>query len=169
MDFDYQIIRSARKTLAIQVDVSGNVLVRSPLWLSEKEIERFLLKKQNWIDKAISSQKEKGKAFKEYSDDEIEALRRKAKEIIPLKVLYYSEIMGVKPKSIRITSARKRFGSCSGENSLNFSLYLLDKDERFIDYVVVHELAHIKHHDHSADFYSFVARFMPDYKERERL
>ena len=70
---------------------------------------------------------------------------------------------------MKINSAKKRYGSCSGTNSLNFSLYLLDKDERFIDYVVVHELAHIKHHNHSRDFYKFIEQFMPDYKERMKL
>ena len=77
--------------------------------------------------------------------------------------------MDVKPTSVKINSAKKRYGSCSGKNSLNFSLYLMDKDERFIDYVVVHELAHIKHHNHSKDFYNFIAEFMPDYKERMKL
>ena len=96
-------------------------------------------------------------------------LREKAKQIIPQKVEYYSEIMGVKPIAVKINSAKKRYGSCSGKNSLNFSLYLMDKEEDFIDYVVVHELAHIKHHNHSKDFYKFIEGFMPDYKERMKL
>ena len=70
---------------------------------------------------------------------------------------------------VKINSAKKRYGSCSGTNNLNFSLYLMDKDERFVDYVVVHEIAHIKHHNHSKDFYKFVEKFMPDYKERMKL
>ena len=77
--------------------------------------------------------------------------------------------MQVKPASVKINSAKKRYGSCSGTNNLNFSLYLMDKDERFIDYVVVHELAHIKHHNHSSDFYKFIEQFMPDYKYRMKL
>ncbi len=72
--------------------------------------------------------------------------------------------MGVKPTAVKINSARTRYGSCSGRNSLNFSLFLMDKDDEFIDYVVVHELAHIKHHNHSKAFYEFVEKFIPDYK-----
>ena len=82
---------------------------------------------------------------------------------------YYAKIMQVEPASVKINSAKKRYGSCSGTNNLNFSLYLMDKDERFVDYVVVHELAHIKHHNHSKDFYRFIEQFMPDYKERMKL
>lgn len=77
--------------------------------------------------------------------------------------------MGVSPTGIKITSAKKRFGSCSGKNSLCFSFMLMQYPEEAVDYVVVHELAHIRHHNHSRDFYRFIEKYMPDYKEREKL
>ena len=169
MLFDYTLIRSKRKSVSIQVDENCNITVRAPLRLSQKEIDRILLEKKAWLEKTIVSQRDKKKNAKFYSDDEIKLLRKKAKEIIPLKVKYYAGIMQVNPASVKINSAKKRYGSCSGTNNLNFSLYLMDKDERFIDYVVVHELAHIKHHNHSKDFYNFIEQFMPDYKERMKL
>jgi predicted metal-dependent hydrolase len=169
MEFKYDLIRSNRKTLSLQVDPECKIIVRAPLRMPKKDIEKFLLEKENWIKKALASQQERAKNKKEYSKEEIETLRDKAKSIIPLKVEYYSKIMGVKPTAVKINSAKKRYGSCSGTNSLNFSLFLMDKDERFIDYVVVHELAHIKHHNHSKDFYNFISRFMPDYKIRKNL
>ena len=169
MLFDYTLIRSKRKSVAIQVDVDCNIIVRAPLRLSQKEIDKILLDKKSWLEKTIISQREKKQELKEYSDDEIKLLRKKAKGIIPQKVEYYANIMQVQPLSVKINSAKKRYGSCSGTNNLNFSLYLMDKDERFIDYVVVHELAHIKHHNHSKEFYSFIEQFMPDYKERMKL
>ncbi|MBE6795056.1 MAG: M48 family metallopeptidase [Ruminococcaceae bacterium] len=169
MDFEYEIIRSDRKTLAIQVDSSGNVIVRSPKNVSQKRIVKFLEDKSEWIEKTIISQKEKSANIRHFTDAEIKNMRKRAKEVLPVKVAYFAEIMGVKPKSIKINSAKKRYGSCSSVNNLNFSLYLMDKDERFIDYVVVHELAHIKHHNHSRQFYDFVYEFMPDYKERSKL
>lgn len=169
MKFEYTLIRSKRKTIAVQVDSDCNITVRAPLKMSQREIDGFLKEKKSWLEKAVVSQMEKAKNKKEYTADDIESLRKKAKEIIPQKVAFYSKIMGVEPVSVKINSAKKRYGSCSGKNSLNFSLYLMDKDERFIDYVVVHELAHIKHHNHSKDFYSFISEFMPDYKERMKL
>ena len=169
MLFDYTLIRSKRKSVAIQVDENCNITVRAPLRISQKEIDKILLEKKSWLEKTIISQREQKKQIKEYSEEDIKLLRKKAKEVIPQKVEYYARIMQVSPSSVKINSAKKRYGSCSGTNSLNFSLFLMDKDERFIDYVVVHELAHIKHHNHSKDFYKFIERFMPDYKDRMKL
>jgi len=169
MLFDYTLVRSKRKTVSIQVDLNCNITVRAPLRISQKEIDRILLEKKEWLEKTIISQREKKQGIKEYSKEEIELLRKKAKEIIPQKVKYYANIMQIQPACVKINSAKKRYGSCSGTNSLNFSLYLMEKDERFIDYVVVHELAHIKHHNHSTDFYKLIEQYMPDYKERMKL
>mgnify|MGYP003446485401 CR=1 FL=1 len=169
MLFDYTLIRSNRKSVSIQVDVDCNIVVRAPLRLSQNEIDIILLEKKKWLEKTIILQREKKKSVKEYTDDEIKLLRKKAKEIIPEKVEYYSGLMQLYPTSVKINSAKKRYGSCSGTNNLNFSLYLMDKDERFIDYVVVHELAHIKHHNHSKEFYSLIEKYMPDYKQRKKL
>ena len=165
MLFTYEVIYSSRKSLAIQVDSDCNIVVRAPYGVSQKSIDEFVLDKKQWLEKTVMSQLERKKRRKIYTAEEIELLRKKAKEILPQKVEYYAKIMGVKPKSVKINSAQKRYGSCSSENNINFSLYLMDKDEKFIDYVVIHELAHIKHHNHSKAFYSFVAEFMSDYKE----
>ena len=97
------------------------------------------------------------------------ALKLKAKEIIPQKVEHFAKIMNLKPTSVKITSAQKRFGSCSGKNSLCFSYILMQYPEKAIDYVVVHELAHIVHKNHSKDFYKLIATYLPDYKERIKL
>lgn len=169
MEFEYEVVRSARKTVGIQVSLGGKITVRAPYRISEKEIERILKEKTQWIDKAIAETSERAKKQKEYTEEEISLMRKRAKEVLPRKVQYFSSLMGVKPTGVKINSAKKRYGSCSGKNSINFSLYLMDKDERFIDYVVVHELAHIKHHNHSKDFYAFIEKYLPDYKEQIKL
>lgn len=169
MEFEYEVVCSARKTVGIQVSLGGNVTVRAPYKISEKEIERILQEKAHRIKKAIAETSEQAKKQKEYTEEEISLMRKRAKEVLPIKVQYFSNLMGVKPTAVKINSAKKRYGSCSGKNSINFSLYLMDKDERFIDYVVVHELAHIKHHNHSKDFYAFIEKYLPDYKERIKL
>lgn len=169
MTFEYTLLRSKRKSVSIEVDNNCNIIVRAPSELSQKAIDEILGKKKAWLEKTIILQRDRKKAAKEYTQTDIELMRKKAKSILPEKVKYYAEIMQVKPASIKINSAKKRYGSCSSTNNLNFSLYLMDKDERFIDYVVVHELAHIKHHNHSKEFYKFIEKFMPDYKERMKL
>ena len=166
---EYEMIFSARKSVAIEVRRDGSVVVRAPFGLKKSEAERLLAERAEWVDKAIKKQLERASSVKEYSDADIERLRMTAKEVLPEKVKYYSAVMGVAPAAVHITSAKTRYGSCSGKNSINFSLYLMDKDERAVDYVVVHELAHIRYHDHSRSFYRFIESVMPDYKEREAL
>ncbi|MBS7359769.1 MAG: M48 family metallopeptidase, partial [Oscillospiraceae bacterium] len=161
MKIQYEIIRSKRKTISIQVDENCNVTVRAPRFVSQKRIDEFLEEKKFWLQEAIIKQQEKAKNRVDYSAEDIEKMRKLAKEIVPQKVEHFSKIMGVTPVSVKINSAKKRYGSCSAKNNLNFSLYLMDKDEKFIDYVVIHELAHIKHHNHSKEFYGFIEQFMP--------
>ena len=128
----------------------------------------FVSKNEAWLENAIERKKKKFEKY-DISDDEKNKLINLAKEYLPGRVDYYSRLMNVKPTGIKITSAKKRFGSCSGKNSICFSYYLMLYPKEAVDYVVVHELAHIRHHNHSKDFYNFVSEFMPDYKEREKL
>jgi predicted metal-dependent hydrolase len=93
-----------------------------------------------------------------------------AKEHITRRVINFAQKMNVNPTAIRITSAKRRWGSCSGKNSVNFSWRLIMADDETIDYVVVHELAHIKQHNHSPEFWKIVETIIPDYREnKEKL
>jgi len=88
-----------------------------------------------------------------------------AKSIITTKVNKFSKIMDVEPGNIKINSAKTRWGSCSGENNLNFTWKLIMASEKQVDYVVIHELAHIKEHNHSEKFWKIVCNIFPDYKK----
>lgn len=78
----------------------------------------------------------------------------------------YATRWGLSVQSLRITSAKTRWGSCSGKNALNFSYRLAMVPLDVIEYVVVHELAHTRHHNHSAEFWHFLAQMMPDYQPK---
>lgn len=166
---DYRIIYSDRKTLSIEVTAEAEIVVRSPRSVSKRKIEKILFEKKNWLEKAVEKQKLRMKSRKIYTEAEIDALRQKALQIIPKKVEYYSRIIGVSPVSVKITAAKTRFGSCSGKNSLCFSLYLADYPDEAVDYVVVHELCHILEHNHSKRFWKAVEKYLPDYKTRQQL
>jgi len=100
----------------------------------------------------------------------IKLYKRLAHDILPQIVEKHASIMNVSPKSMRITSAKTRWGSCSGDNRLNFSWYLMMTPMSVIDYVVVHELSHMLEHNHSAAFWGIVSRFCPDFqKEKQSL
>lgn len=166
---DYEIIRSRRRTVALEVTREGKVLVRAPQRMTREEIDRFVTSHAGWLERAKARVAARQAAHPPLTEGEIAALRQRAREVLPGKVAHYAAMMGVTPTSVKITSARTRFGSCSGKNGICFSLYLMQYPEAAIDYVVVHELSHIRHHDHSPAFYAEVARVMPDYKERMKL
>lgn len=163
-----EIIRSRRKTISIEVKPSGEVIVRAPIFCTKHRINAFIKEKQSWIEKTLKNLQKTRVASVPLTQEEINALRKKAKEVLPKKVAQFSEIMGLNYSSIKITSATKRFGSCSGKNGLCFSLFLMQFEDPLIDYVVVHELAHTVHHNHSKAFYNLVEKHLPDYKSRQK-
>lgn len=169
MEYEYRVIRSKRKTVAIEIDENCNLILRVPKRFSQKSVEALLTKHKSWIETKMASQLEKQKNKVVLNSKQIANLKSKAQKIIPEKVSHYAEIMGLKPTGVKITSAQKRFGSCNGKNSLCFSYILMQYPESAIDYVVVHELAHIVHKNHSRDFYSLVESYLPDYKQRQKL
>lgn len=165
---EYKVIKSNRKTMTLSVNDNLEVTVKAPIFVSNSSIDDFVKRNASWINNAIENKKKQLEKF-DLSDDEIDALVKKAKAVIPSRVEHYSNLMKINPTGIKITKAKKRFGSCNGKNSLCFSCYLMLYPNEAVDYVVVHELAHIKHHNHSKDFYSLISKYMPDYKDREKL
>ena len=103
---DYKIIRSGRRTLAIEITRDAEVIVRAPMKKPQKDIEKFVSSHEGWIEKHLEKMKKKSDARKELSAEDIEDLRKKAKEILPKKVEHYSNLMGLYPTGIKITSAK---------------------------------------------------------------
>ena len=167
----YRLERSDRKTVQLKVCLDGSLVIRAPLHFPLQRIDQFVAQNSVWIEKQREVMKKRAMREMTYAQtsEQIEALKQAAREIIPKRVAYYSNIMGVTPNSVKITSAAKRFGSCSGKNGLCFSYRIMMYPDEAIDYVVVHELAHIRHHDHSKAFYDFIAKTLPDYREREAI
>lgn len=164
----YTVIRSKRRTLALEITPELEVLVRVPHRCPERDVAAFVAAHRDWLEIHLARQRERQAALA-VSPEQEEALRRRAEEVIPQRVAYYSAIMGLTPAHVRITGAKKRFGSCSGRNWLCFSWRLMQYPPEAIDYVVVHELAHIRHHDHSPAFHALVASVLPDHSRRRAL
>lgn len=160
------VIKSKRKTISIQVK-PNEVIIRTPMKMKEKEIEKFAESKRDWIEKHLQSFSEKQKLFENiepYSDEEIKSYVKKAKEIIPPKVEFYAEKIGVTYNRITIRCQRTRWGSCSSKGNLNFNCLLVLLPDEIIDSVIVHELCHIKQMNHSAKFYNEIEKVFPYYK-----
>lgn len=166
---EYELIRSGRKTLAVEVTREGRVVVRAPLRLPQKRIDDFLREHQDWVREHLEVQRRRRENHPEPDGGQVEELIRLAKEVLPRKVEHYSQVMQLFPTGITITGAQKRFGSCSAKNRICFSWRLMMYPEEAVDYVVVHELAHIRHKDHSRAFYNCVEQVLPDWRERRNL
>ncbi len=166
---NYTLIRSSRKTLSLEITREGELLVRAPLRASIKTIEKMIEQKRRWIAKHTELQKRRAAHYPPPTPEELSAWVLTAKHIIPPLVEKYAAIMGVSPSGIRITKAQKRFGSCSGKNSLSFSCRLVRYPKEAIEYVIVHELSHILHHDHSKAFWQTVEHYLPNYRSYEAL
>lgn len=167
MKYDFEIIRSARKTVSLEITKEAKVLVRAPQRMKYDDIVAFVEKHGDWIERHLSAARARAEQSGAQPDEAI--LRRRAAAVIPERVRYWAQVMDLEPAGVRITAAKGRFGSCSGKNSLCFSLYLAAYPMRAVDYVVVHELAHIKHKNHGRDFYALIEKYLPDYREREAL
>ena len=162
---DIKIIRSNRRSIMIRVTSDAEIVVRAPFYVTKSKIDAFVESKKNWIEKSIARALTHKERFLDVSKEEENMLRKRANDVLIKKVAFYSSLMDLNPSAIRITSAKKRLGSCSPSDSICFSWRLLLYDEDVIDYVVVHELAHIKYKNHSRVFYELIASVLPDYRK----
>lgn len=166
---DYEIIYSKRKTLCLQIKRDGRVIIRCPYRTSKERIESFYNSHLEWVKKKVEATKNRMVPINELSDTDIEDLKSKAWEYIPSRVDYFASIMGVTPANVSINRAKTRFGSCNSKKRLNFSCNVMRYPIEAIDYVIVHELAHIKELNHSKRFWGIVESILPDYKERQKI
>ncbi len=169
MEYMMRIIRSARRTVVIQITKEGEIIARAPRFMPEREIIKFAEKHGAWIEKNLTRiLADKENAEPAFSDEELRALIRKAKTVIPEKVAYFAEIMGVNWGRISVRKQSTIWGSCNITGNLSFNCLLMLVPEAVMDYVIVHELAHRLQMNHSAAFWAEVEKVIPDYRNRRR-
>ena len=166
---DYNLIRTKRKTVAIYIRDAG-VIVRAPLRMPLRDIERFVTSKRAWIEKHLAEQRASAERLSGagVSKGQIDVYKKQARETIGDRIAYFAPLMGVAPAIVRIGSAKRSWGSCTSAGKLSFSWRLMLAEPDEIDYVVVHELAHLKQLNHSASFWAIVAGVIPDHKARRK-
>lgn len=205
-----QIIRSQRRTLAIQIKDDGSLIVRAPNRTSKTAILEFVEQHAAWIQRKQAEARSEaaarpkqflpGETFwflgKSYPLEMVKQQRQplildgsfklseaasaraelvferwyreQAKTILQERVDLFANQYGFQYLGIKINSARTRWGSCSAKGSLNFSWRLILAPLEQVDYVIVHELVHTIHHNHSKRFWNKVATILPDYKEHKK-
>lgn len=166
---EYELIKSRkRRTIEMSINDEGKLVVRAPQNTARSEIDAFVEKHRLWAEKHMKLKKERINKYS-VSPEEEENIKKNALPYLKERTDYFSGIMGLEPTGVKITSAKKRFGSCSAKNSICYSWRIMLYPKEAIDYVVVHELAHIAHKNHGPQFYALIEKYLPDYKEREKL
>ena len=167
------IVKQHRKSISIKIRNSSLIEVHAPFGIEDKDIDAFVEKHGDWINAKLAEMKEAESALnsidvasKAEFDEKIEL----AKKIIPEKCAYYADMIGVDYGRITLKAQKTLFGSCSAAGNLNFNIALMFAPEKVLDYVIIHELCHLKEMNHSVDFWHEVEKVMKDYKvERQWL
>ncbi len=174
MNYGAEIIRSQRKTISVEITPELRVLVRAPWRMKTADIERFISDKAGWIDAHLEEMRRRNeeRAGREtvtpFTAEELNALADKAKQVIPDRVAYFAPLVGVEYGRIAIRDQRTRWGSCSAKGNLNFNCLLVLTPPEVLDYVVVHELCHLRELNHSPRFWAEVRSIMPDHADKRR-
>lgn len=137
-----ELVRSSRKTMAIQVKAEGKVIFRVPYRVPEAEVLRFAAQHRDWIGRQYRKAMEQTAAQPVYSAEEIRLYKEILHPVLQHRAAYYAGLLGVTYGRIAIRDQKTRWGSCSAAGNLNFNWRLAVIPEELRDYVIVHELAH---------------------------
>lgn len=166
---DWEIIKSNRKTISVEIKRDGRLIVRAPMRMKKEDIDKFVISKQDWIEKHMAKIHEKNSQnLPKFTDDEIRKMAQKVLPIISQRAQYFAAIIGVRYAKITVRNQVSRWGSCSSKGNLNFNCLLALVPEDVLDYVVIHELCHLKQMNHSPAFWHEVEKVMPDYAEKRK-
>ena len=165
------LVRSSRKTLAVQIRADGTVIARAPLRMPKERILGFLSEKASWICTQQGRMQEREK-MRQQACIHLDAaqekeLRERAKSVLAQRTAYFARQVGVTYGRITVRDQKTRWGSCSQTGNLNFNFRLILAPPEVLDYVVVHELCHRRQMNHSAQFWQEVAQVLPDYRKRK--
>jgi predicted metal-dependent hydrolase len=158
--------RTSRRSKHIRLAVypGGQIIVTTPTRITEDLIAQFMIRKSKWILNKldylskfpVQSATTSAKDYKEY--------KTKALEIVRDRLAHFNSFYGFKYNKVSIKNHKSLWGSCSRRGNLNFNYKIALIPQRFSDYVIVHELCHLKEFNHSQRFWDLVAQTIPDHK-----
>jgi len=168
IDYFDRVSRRA-KSLRLAVYIDGRLVVTRPFWLSADSVRRFIREKADWIIAKLDHFRDFPRPLLVSNNrTDYLARREEARQLVSDRLAHFNKFYNFKYQVISIRNQATRWGSCSKKGNLNFNYRLLDLPPRVADYIVVHELCHLKEFNHSTRFWSLVAQTLPDYKELRR-
>lgn len=167
MEIIYEIRKSNRRSISAKIGDDGKILVKAPIGTPESVVVDFLNSKKAWIMRQYEKTQQQNLTAQQMgllSDDEIAKIKKLARKLIPERVEYYAKLSGISYNRIFIRLQKSRWGSCSTEGNLNFNCLLVLMPLEILDSVVIHELCHRRHMNHSKEFYAEINKYFPNYK-----
>ena len=156
---EVRVVQSLRaKRISLAVNGAGRVRLTYPRGVSQARALEFLMTRTAWVAAAREriARRAAENPPKEYTPEQIAAMRRAAHQDLPPRVAAIAARTGLKYNKLSIRAARTKWGSCSGRNDISLSLYMMLLPDRLRDYVIIHELCHTVHHNHSPRFHALV-------------
>lgn len=154
--------RARRMRLAIYCD--GSFVVTAPRYASENIIEQFIIQKSQWIIEKLEYFKSfSGQVFTKGTKKDYIKYKEQALALAQNRIESFNKFYGFKFNKVSIKNQKTRWGSCSKKGNLNFNYKIFLLPERPADYIIVHELCHLKEFNHSQKFWNLVAKTMPNY------
>ncbi len=187
-----ELIRSKRRTITLQIKPDGSLIVKAPLRVDISRIYSFISQKNNWIiTKQLQMQQQKKLHDEQRFQRDLERenyvfflneklplkiaknqliswYKKEALNYIIKRVDHYTNLAKLKYRNVKINNAKKRWGSCSSLGNINFSWRLIMAPKEVVDYVVVHEISHLRHQNHSKKFWRHVEILIPDYQKHRQ-
>lgn len=162
-----ECVRSLRaRSIRLVVRRDGTLRLTYPLFSSRATAITFAESKIEWIEHTRQRIMQRSANYPTISSVEVERLRRAAREYIPTTLSRLANKYGFTYTSLRISSAHTRWGSCSGKNGISISLFVMLLPEHLREFILLHELCHTRHHNHSAAFHQLLDSLV-DGKERQ--
>lgn len=163
---EYEYIIQYKRIKNIYMRVKDNkIYISSPKKVSIKEIERFIIQKEKWILNVIKKQEEDKNIEKEIEEKRIKKhTDEEFLNIIKVSVDKYSSLMNLFPNKVKIKDMKYAWGSCTSNKNISFNSELIYFEKEIIEYVVVHELSHLKYMNHQKEFWNLVERYIPNHK-----
>lgn len=162
----YTLLKSKRaRKMRLVVRCDGSIVITTPYGLLENAAERFIKDKISWIfDKLVFFKKYSGKLAPRNRADYLK-YRDKAQRLTEDRVEHFNKIYNFKFNRINIRNQKTRWGSCSRKRNLSFNYKVLLLPPHICDYIIVHELCHLKEFNHSREFWNLVSEMVPNYLE----
>ena len=159
-------MRSRRVSIAIDGD--GKVIVSKSPRISVASIQQMIAEKFLWIQDKLREQALKPKKLlAHYSTKDFKENKEKARALVHDRLRHFNTFYNCDIGRISIRNQKSRWGSCSSKGNLNFNYKIVFLPQELADYIIVHELCHLKEMNHGKRFWILVAQTIPDYKERQ--